>query len=81
MDNQPKHHVVWQVSVRGDVYSKTSDRRYYHFTTLAKAQKFIHWWVVDHIELCGGPPMSTINLGVREFKKLPKKIDNFDTGR
>ena len=80
-DNQPKKHVVWQDSIAGNVYSTDSRRRYYHFTTFAKAQKFIYYWVVDYIELYGAPPVRTINLNARGFEKLPKKIDNFDTGR
>ena len=83
MDNQPQKHVVWQVSIAGNVYSTDSRRRYYHFTTFAKAQKFIHYYVVDCIEVTGDLPttLRSINLGAREFEKLPKKIDNFNTGR
>ncbi len=78
MSNQ--HYAVWQVSVAGDVYGKDQKRRYYHFTTLAKAQRFIHHWIIDRMEITGNGPYDTINLGLRNLKKLPKKIDNFNTG-
>ena len=54
MSNQ--HIAVWQVSVAGDVYGKDQKRRYYHFTTLAKAQRFIHHWIIDRMEITGNGP-------------------------
>ena len=81
IEEQKPMYTLWQVSIAGDVYGKDQRRRYYQFSTLTKAQKFIHYWIVDYIEITGHGPYDTINLGLRNFEKLPKKIDDFNTGR
>ena len=65
-----KRILLWQVSVVVE-----GKRKYYRFTNLRKALRFMDDWIVDHIEETNTYPSQSLNLSVREFEKAPKNID------
>ena len=64
------HTILWQVSV-----DENSKRKYYHFTTLRKALRFMEHWISEYIEDNNVYPGRSLNLQAREFEKLPKNVD------
>ena len=64
------HTIVWQVSV-----DENSQRKYYQFTTLRKALRFMEHWIREYIEDNNAYPTTSLNLQTRIFEKLPKNID------
>lgn len=62
--------MLWQVSVTIEC-----KRKYYQFTTLKKALRFMDYWIVAHIDTTNTYPADSVNLMIREFKKAPNNID------
>ena len=63
--------VLWQVSVVIE-----GKRKYYRFTNLRKALRFMDDWIITYIEETNTYPSHSLNLSVRDFKKAPKNIDS-----
>lgn len=65
------NHRIWQVSLSID-----SKRKYFHFSSLARATSFIKHYVWDHIEDQGHAPIRSMNVQVYNAQcRLPKIID------
>mgnify|MGYP003133039493 CR=1 FL=1 len=62
--------LLWQVSLVVE-----GKRKYYWFTTLGKALRFMDHWIVDHIEETNNFPSHSLNLSIRDFEKRPKNIN------
>ena len=65
--------ILWQVSV-----DENSKRKYYQFTTLKKALRFMEHWISEYIEDNNAYPGSSLNLQPRMFEKVPKNVDKGD---
>ena len=65
------NHRIWQVSI-----NINSKRKYFYFSSLAKATRFIKTYVADLIDDTGYPPVCSMNIQVYKSCKLPKTIDN-----